>query len=48
MSDRCSEGKATDTSGPRLRELIENAYGKLSTIEQVIIPDEREQIEVNL
>lgn len=46
VSDSCSEGKATDTSGPRLRELVEKKYGKLSAIEQIIVPDELEQIEV--
>lgn len=48
MSDSCSEGTATDRSGPRLRELVENKYGKLSAIEQIIVPDEIQQIEVTI
>lgn len=48
VSDSCSEGTATDTSGPHLRELIKTAYVNIGTIEEIIIPDDIDRIQVGL
>jgi molybdenum cofactor synthesis domain-containing protein len=46
VSDRCSKGEATDTSGPALAELLTKNSGHV--LEQACVPDEPEAIEARL
>ena len=43
VSDRCSGGKAIDTSGPALCEVLRSRLGA-TVVETRCVPDEREQI----
>ena len=45
VSDRCSQGKAIDKSGPKLVEVVHNELGKdWIVVTQAIVPDEQEKI----
>uniref|UniRef100_A0A182KD83 MoaB/Mog domain-containing protein n=1 Tax=Anopheles christyi TaxID=43041 RepID=A0A182KD83_9DIPT len=47
VSDSCAAGKATDTSGPHLVELIKQSL-KTDTVNYLLIPDEEELIKQSL
>jgi len=47
VSDRCSQGVATDTSGPAVVALL-RAQWPQAEIETALVPDEREQIAAQL
>lgn len=47
VSDSCSNGVAIDTSGPKLRDLVNEHFSGVSKIEYEIIPDDLATIEVS-
>ena len=47
VSDRCSQGQATDKSGPKLVEIVTQKLGWVVT-QQSIVPDEIEEIKALL
>lgn len=46
ISDTCSAGTATDTSGPHLKQLITDQYHP-TVVRYELVPDDQNKIEVS-